>query len=449
VIAALADPWPTAVIRSSDEATAAGRLRAFEAALGELPQAEWIEPFGPGDPAGWEVRIPLPGLTASAWAAVGHLASLQPGVSPARAAAEREDRVAAEILEAPGLALERLTIDGEPAPPLLLRREVSDPVLSALIAAVDAATRARVPGVALVEACPVIEFRTGKFGLELAFDGLGVDDARHGLAAAIAAGIGDVGLPVSSIGSWEAGFTVVIWLAVPPVPLLPEGGDSFDGGCGERIAAFELQVIPRRSHLEAALAVAALAEGDRVELSPAGGRWISVEGRLQFVPCWWAAAATLPPHPAIAAVRSVPVPRFLAEEWRSCDVACWVEGGVAFVRATGPAGADRVEIAREHELSPRDAWARAAADIGARSVRGLRDDLGDGLEWWFGPSSWSDLRDVLRRVAAISRGSTAEIGVVRFAQRPPILSEPYNPVLGTVAHSLDGTAIRVWFPPSA
>lgn len=445
--AALSHPWPTLVVRGATEADARAALAALEAELGELPQAEWIEPWAPDDPEGWEVRVAIPGLDPMTWSAVSDRAELIGGASPARVQAEASGRLVVETLEVDGLRAERLTLDGEPAPPDVLRRDArGDAVLDAFFAAVNGHIRRRVSAVGLEEGRPVLHRRDGRVGVELAFDqapfeGASPEEAerlRLAILAGVVEGLGEVALPAHDTAAWDdplGGFSLVIWLAMPRVTVLPaDGDDSVDPvlaqGTGGRISAIELQVVPDadapRAHSRVVDAVVDVAEAG-ADLTP---------GPLRFTggvptPCWWARGAVPElDDPAISRVRLVPVPAFAADDWAACDVACWVEGDSAFVRVTDAGGRDRLEPVEDRPLVPEAAWRQLCASISAKAVRGLRDGHGEGVEWTFGAESWREprFRSLLRAAA------DAAIPDDRPLQR-----------VATVAHSADGTFVRVWF----
>ena len=442
---ALAHPWPTLVLRAPTEAAARAALASLEADLGPLPQADWVEPFGPDDPDGWEVWVSCPGLPIAAWLQVADRATLTGGRPPGELAAEAEGRLVCEALSIDGWTAERWTFDGEPAPPDLLRRpEVTDPVLEALVAAVALGVHQTVPAVRLLEATPVVHRRDGRSGLELTFDHQPLEDldperahdVRAEVLAGVARGLGDVPLPVHPRLHWDAplgGIAFVLWLGVPcAAPLPPDGGDGAPPdaltACGGRLAALELQLRPRGTHLEAAMAVEALA-AQGLEIAPVGARWWA--GR--FCPAWWVTGGAWSPPPAAAADawRLVPVPAYAADSWPLLDLGCWREGGVTFVRLTDPTGRDWLSPATPRPLAPEQAWRMVAGATSARALGGLRDpDGAEGLEWSFSADSWRPerLRGLLRAVA------------------DAVLPDPRRALpVGEVAHTPDGTLVRIWF----
>jgi len=365
--------------------------------LGPLPQADIIEPWDPADPDDrWELRVDLPALSESDWAAIRAAleaypaAALVVGVSPGVRACEDRGYRYPERLFVGGLEADQWLSPEGVCGLELARATGEDEALRILEAELAEAVRSVAPEVVFRSdrgpdtASTVVHRSTGRFGIRLHFD-IDEPSLRVPLLEAIAGVVkARATHPVRLAPDlrWDTpllGFEVGLWFVAPAVPALPRGRSVVASTWRGRLTeGVEVQVIPRdpAAHEALAQAVAALAESEGLPLVGALPRWVYAEGWC-FAAVWTAPSADgLEALEALdATVRIVPgEPIGLGEGWLTSDV-FWVPASHrCFVRIRdGLSDRDRLVEVSDRPRLPRDAEVELLVfgALAAREVEGL------------------------------------------------------------------------------
>jgi hypothetical protein len=310
--AAFASGWPTICGEFSDEKSLIRCLKQLCERLGELPQADVIEPYAE-EP--WELRVTLPDLAPERWLALVSeegfsVLRLLPGCpTGARFAL---DCGALDFEEGPGLARRSFVGDDEYRRPLLRGRD-PDEATRSLEQELVSAYRAVAPALYMESdrgmdtAEIVIEPCSGRFGLRLCFPvaslevfedpGPGREALFRGIEGVVRARASHPVLRLWPRIEWSTagGLEVCLWMLGPQQPVYPAGRlNSSARGIPAQLERadrpIEVLLVPvdEGAHLPLAEAAGEMIHGSGLALTGGWPRWIRLEdGSHRFALSWW------------------------------------------------------------------------------------------------------------------------------------------------------------------
>ncbi|MBT3219144.1 MAG: hypothetical protein HN348_08640, partial [Proteobacteria bacterium] len=315
-MAGLCSGWPTLHVYAPQEMIIHRALKLVESALGQLPQAELIEPWdlaGDEQEEPFELRIDLPDLSASSWEglraqleAIGVEIELVPGMSPgARYCDDTGLMVTDEVIF--GDVVARRHFDGEKEEELVLKvmrqfpeepdaellrleRDLADAVRSVKSELFFRTDR----GMDTVQ--PVVHRGTGRVGVQVDF----VDDldSQQEILAVVAdlicrrADDETVRLSPDLLFSTRLGLQLTLWFISPPaeVYVMDEVIAAGSSPCTKALSSLlgdvaglgwglELQVVPEETglHRQVVTKLGELARDSSVELYGSAPRWLSTQ----------------------------------------------------------------------------------------------------------------------------------------------------------------------------